>query len=127
MSRVAANITSYADLLCEHCGYTLNGLPESINAAECGRPIEPSLGKDRTPPAWEVPGPGLLTFLSTTSALIFRTRKFFRKGTSRGPLYPAKMFALIHWAIAALILAVTAYLHLEFYIERLLLNSFQPV
>src|SRR5439155_6058558 len=58
MTRVAPAIPAEADLLCEFCGYTLNGLPAESNCPECGMPIASSLGQKRTPPPWGSAGPG---------------------------------------------------------------------
>lgn len=43
-------------LLCERCGYVLEGLPRTGDCPECGRAIEASLPerRDRTPSAWDV-------------------------------------------------------------------------
>ena len=46
-------IPADTDVLCEHCGYVLNGLPPGSNCPECGRPAADSDPALRTPTAWE--------------------------------------------------------------------------
>ena len=46
-------IPAETDVLCEHCGYVLNGLPPGSNCPECGRPAADSDPALRTPTAWE--------------------------------------------------------------------------
>src|SRR5580658_3900506 len=45
------------DILCENCGYMLNGLPPSGNCPECGTAIDFSVSERlRQPPLWEIIG-----------------------------------------------------------------------
>ena len=118
MSRVAPAIPAEADLLCEFCGYTLNGLPRESNCPECGMPIAASLGQKRKPPPWESlmgesaeTGGNLLRFLQTTASVIFRPTAFFRGITTRGDVNRAAHFGHIHWLIASLLFGVAGSIH----------------
>src|SRR2546421_5437032 len=97
MSRVAPVIPAEADLLCEFCGYTLNGLPRESNCPECGMPIASSLGQKRTPPPWEsgLRGGNLLRFLQTSGRIIFHPTAFFRGITTLGDVNRAAPFCHI--------------------------------
>ena len=78
------------DLLCENCGYMLNGLPPSGNCPECGTAIDFSISERlRQPPLWEIigdPRPKWLRFILTTAQVIFRPKRFYRSTTSAGNL-----------------------------------------
>jgi len=103
------------DILCENCGYMLNGLPASGNCPECGSNIDLSVSERfRQPSLWESigdPRPKWLRFLLTTSQIIFHPKRFFRGSTSRGQVITAHRFAQIHWLISSLLLGLAAWLH----------------
>lgn len=103
------------DILCENCGYMLNGLPASGNCPECGTTIDISVSERfRQPSLWEIigdPRPKWLRFLITTSQIILHPKRFYRSSTSRGPIDIAHQFAQIHWWISALILGLAAWIH----------------
>jgi len=103
------------DILCENCGYMLNGLPESGNCPECGSPIDLSVSPQiRIPPPWEDRESGLTLwnrFFRTSARIIFRPKRFFRNMTSRGQIEPAANFARIHVGLAAILLGQAAYIH----------------
>jgi hypothetical protein len=112
---MATQAPEESDILCENCGYMLNGLPVSGKCPECGSEIDLSVsGRLRRPPLWEVIGdlrPKWLRFLSTTSEIIFQPTRFYRTSTSRGQLEPARRFAHIHWVISSLALGAAAWAH----------------
>jgi hypothetical protein len=103
------------DILCENCGYMLNGLPPSGNCPECGTGIDFSVSERfRQPPLWENigdPRPRTVRFLVTTAQIIFTPTRFFRGVTSRGQIQPAHRFAQIHWMISSLLLGLAARIH----------------
>jgi hypothetical protein len=112
MSRIAPSVPAESDILCESCGYTLNGLPRSGNCPECGKPIADSAAARRTPPAWEIPGiRPIRAFVSTTFEVLFRPTDFYRTLPTRDEHSAAKSFALLHWFFAAALFATAGYIH----------------
>lgn len=102
MSRIETVVPAESDILCESCGYTLNGLPETGNCPECGVPIEQSLGSHRHLSPFET-DPNFKTFVQTTRQLIFHTSEFFRTITVRTASTRVKLFARIHSIITTVI------------------------
>ncbi len=111
MSSQAATVPSPADILCESCGYTLNGLPADGRCPECGSPVADSTANSgRTLPAWETHH----AFWQTTAQVIFRTTRFYRTLRTRAELQQhraAYAFALRHWFLAAFLIAVASASH----------------
>ncbi|MDQ3440913.1 MAG: hypothetical protein M3478_11250 [Planctomycetota bacterium] len=106
MSRVAVSIPAENDLLCEACGYTLNGLPEDSNCPECGKPIAESARVHRTRPLWEREHAGFLRrFFSTTLDVLFRPTRFYRTLATRGSVRDARTFAMLHMLVTALLVS----------------------
>jgi hypothetical protein len=101
------------DILCENCGYMLNGLPDSGNCPECGSPIDLSVSRRfRTPPLWEdADRPIWDRFFRTSGQIIFQPKRFYRSMTSRGQVEPAIRFARIHLVLSACLLGYAGWLH----------------
>ena len=115
-------IPAETDVLCEHCGYVLNGLPPGSNCPECGRPAADSDPALRTPTAWEKSAgnaPASASggaFVTTTAAVLFRPTRFYRTLATRTDTPLSTVFAQVHWAAAALLLGLAAYAHAQWFI-----------
>jgi hypothetical protein len=125
---MATRAPDETDILCENCGYTLNGLPDSGKCPECGSEIELSVShRLRTPPLWEAADrPIWDRFFSTSARIIFRPKQFYRNMTSRGQIKPAIHFARIHLVVSAFILSYAAYLHWMWYQTDIVRFSLPP-
>ena len=117
MTHVATTVPAETDILCEGCGYTLNGLPiDTGRCPECGKPISESLGSSRVLPAWERPDRRTIaSFVATSAAALFSPKQFYRTLATRRETRAARWFARVHWAIAALLFATAATFHLDWY------------
>jgi hypothetical protein len=116
----AATIPAETDVLCEHCGYVLNGLPPGSNCPECGRPAADSDPGLRAPTAWEqtaAEGDSSATaFLATTAAVLFRPTRFYRTLATRIDTPQAVTFGQIYWILSSLLLSLAAYAHAAWFI-----------
>lgn len=112
MSR-AWSIPATSTLLCEGCGYTLDGIPGGGNCPECGRPIADSRPDLRHGPAWE-DSQGLRidgAWLTTSAKALFLPTRFFRTLSVPGRPRSSRLFRLTHHALAAVLLGVAAWVH----------------
>ncbi len=102
------------DILCEHCGYGLNGLPTGGLCPECGQPIADSTVADgRVLPAWESSGPAMARFVRTARAVILSPADFFRQLQTRAAIDGSQSFAFRARILAAVPLGLTAVLHAD--------------
>src|SRR5450432_208159 len=112
MPRVAPVVPAEADLLCEKCGYTLNGLPLTGNCPECGKPIAESIGEHRKLPAWEQPHRSVRGFFLTMYHVLFTPTNFFKTLITRRAADDDAIFAIINWGVASIFFAIAAMGHL---------------
>ena len=112
MARVAPTIPEETALLCEKCGYIINGISTESVCPECATPILESLPDTRQPPLWEQQsGSAITRFILTTIQLIFTPARFFRSINSRADLEKSASFARGHYWISSLLFGATAYVH----------------
>jgi hypothetical protein len=103
-------VPAETDVLCEGCGYTLNGLPETGNCPECGKEIDGSLGAGRGLTRWEI-RPSRKAFAETTLAVLFAPRDFYGALATRVDTPQALRFAQWHRAIASVLFFAAAMQH----------------
>ena len=111
MTPAAAPVPTESDVLCEHCGYTLNGLPPDGRCPECGEPVAESLQESgRTLTAWETER----HFFATTADVVLRPAAFYRHLRTRVDAEhetAAGQFAAIHWLVTGLLAAAASFVH----------------
>lgn len=121
MPRVATIVPAETDLLCEGCGYILNGLHQSSdsNCPECGKPIQGSIGIHRVPSEFET-AQTVNGFLRTTKTVILSPRTFYQNIATRESSAAALRFAKLHRLLASILFGVAATGHLVFILNTLL-------
>lgn len=101
------------DILCEHCGYGLNGLPDTGLCPECGEPIADSTTADRrTLPPWESgEGSTWSRFFRTSEGVILSPPTFFRHLQTRPAHdHSAAFISRQHW-LCSILFGITAACH----------------
>ena len=120
MTRADVIVPAETSVLCEGCGYTLDGLPPGGACPECGLPINASTGADgRALPAWEdSAAAGRDTFgrfLRTTAHSVFRPGDFYRTLATRRDNRAALAFARVHWWLSSILFAGALAIHARWY------------
>lgn len=113
MAHVAPRVPELSEILCASCGYVLDGLRQTGQCPECGKPIVESIGQDRVPPAWETADESLRykAFVSTSLQIIRQPAHFYRTLNLRGSLESARRFARVHWWLSAVLFGVAGATH----------------
>ena len=112
MARVAPAVPEESALLCEKCGYIVNGIPMDSLCPECAEPISESLPQNRQVSLWEsAERPSFISFWQTTAQLIFTPGRFFRSLTPRGDMHKTAIFARWHLLFSCMLFGATAFVH----------------
>lgn len=124
-----ASVPAETDVLCAHCGYALNGLPDSGRCPECGEPIADSTTADvRTLPPWEADdGSPRQRFFRTTQQIITRPAAFFRSLATRAPAHASQRFANLQHRINAVLLGLAFAIHTEWSWDTQNFNQLSPL
>jgi hypothetical protein len=115
MPNLATHVPAETDLLCEHCGYTLNGLPLDSRCPECGNLIADSSTSHRQPSAWDQSkdlATGLRGFFQTTAAVLLWPNRFFRHLTVQESRIGSMTFAFAHWMVISMLLGSAIRVHI---------------
>lgn len=109
--RLATFVASETDLLCESCGYILNGLPGDSRCPECGAAVVDSGANNPRRPFRMPLLP--LGFVGVARDVLFRPTRFFRSLQTRQPVRPARYFAWCFYFITALLAQQAYAIHLR--------------
>lgn len=109
MVRVAPHIPADNDLLCETCGYILNGLPQESRCPECGQPIVESLPETRCLAPIEEGKGGF----KTSVQVLFAPKRFYRHLATRHTTDTQWHFAAINWLLSSILLALSVFMHIN--------------
>lgn len=97
-------VTDDAAVVCEGCGYRLDGLPSSANCPECGFSVAAStIDSPRAATAWEAKGRAA-SFIRTTARVVCSPTAFYRTLKARpdaGEVAAARRFRTFHLAVAS--------------------------
>ncbi|MBC7782902.1 MAG: hypothetical protein H7144_03605 [Burkholderiales bacterium] len=102
------------DILCEECGYLLNGLPDTGNCPECGSPVARSTTQSpRRLPAWEddTIASGVARFQRTAIPVLLHPRRFFVTLAVREADRRSRKFMLFALALATYLNTKTILVH----------------
>lgn len=101
------------DLLCENCGYLLNGLPPDGNCPECGLSVAASTSASpRKLPDWEAgTDHAAVRFQATAFAVLRRPNEFFRTLSIRGDENRSRKMALLLLVPLVIFCSKTVILH----------------
>lgn len=118
MSSDRASVPSESDLLCEGCGYVLNGLPPGTRCPECGKPTDDSAKGLRSAPVWESETQSFASrrFVRTAWEVIAHPVRFYRTLATRRTRQSSLRFAQANCAIASILFGAAACAHLNWYL-----------
>lgn len=105
---MSRTVPAESDILCESCGYTLNGLPDESRCPECGEPIEQSTTQSGRGLTGFEQRSGLSSFIATTIAVLLRPARFYRALATRSDHPAAEWFARRHRVIASCLFCAAA-------------------
>lgn len=91
MSKAGATWRDEYELLCERCGYSIEGLPRETNCPECGKPVVESVPEARPGTAWQQ-GPSFRSWLATIAGSLCSPR-----ATARSVRIEPQRAASLHW------------------------------